>query len=68
MEPEAVQAEEQPRPINPAELTHLDTEVLSRFVTETGKILPRRITGLTAKQQRSVTAAIKRARSLLLMK
>lgn len=49
-------------------LTHLDTEELSRFVTDTGKILPRRITGLTAIQQRHITKTIKRARHLLLLK
>jgi small subunit ribosomal protein S18 len=49
-------------------MTHLDVDFLSRFVTETGKILPRRITGCTAKQQRHITKAIKRARSMLLMK
>ena len=45
-----------------------DVEFLTKFVTETGKILPRRITGLTAKQQRHVTKSIKRARAMLLMK
>lgn len=45
-----------------------DVEQLTKFVTETGKILPRRITGLTAKQQRNVTKSIKRARAMLLMK
>ncbi|MGE9294414.1 MAG: 30S ribosomal protein S18 [Puniceicoccales bacterium] len=45
-----------------------DVEALTRFVTDTGKILPRRITGLTAHQQRQVTKAIKRARNMLLMK
>ena len=39
-----------------------DTERLSRFLTEKGKIIPRRITGLTAKQQRLLAHAIKRAR------
>ncbi len=48
--------------------THMDTEELTRFVTDTGKILPRRITGLTAIQQRHITKTIKRARHLLLMK
>ena len=45
-----------------------DVEQLTKYVTETGKILPRRITGLTAKQQRHVTKSIKRARAMLLMK
>jgi small subunit ribosomal protein S18 len=53
---------------NPLDLTHTDVEMLTRYVTETGKILPRRITGMTAHQQRHVTSAIKRARNLLLMK
>ena len=39
-----------------------DTERLGRFLTEKGKIIPRRITGLTAKQQRVLARAIKRAR------
>lgn len=53
---------------NPLELTHLDVDLLSRHVTDTGKILPRRITNLTAQQQRHITRQIKRARNLLLMK
>lgn len=53
---------------SPQELDFNDVEVLSRHVTDTGKILPRRITGLTALQQRRVTKAIKRARNMLLMK
>lgn len=59
---------EEPRHKNPLELTHWDVEILSRFVTDTGKILPRRITGLTALQQRHITRIIKQARNLLLMK
>ena len=42
-------------------------EILKRFVTDTGKILPRRITRLSAKEQRAVTRAIKRSRNMLLM-
>lgn len=52
----------------PQGLTHLDVDLLVRYVTDTGKILPRRITGLNASQQRHITRTIKRARSLLLMK
>lgn len=52
----------------PLDFDFNDVEILSRYVTDTGKILPRRITGLTAHQQRHVTKAIKRARNLLLMK
>ncbi len=53
---------------NAAELDYTDVDALRRFVTFTGKILPRRITGLSAKQQRSLTKTIKRARNMLLMK
>jgi small subunit ribosomal protein S18 len=62
-------ATEEPKQMkNPMELTHFDVEQLSRFVTDTGKILPRRITGMTARHQRHVTKVIKQARNLLLMK
>ncbi len=44
-----------------------DPSRLKRFLTERGKVLPRRITGLSAKQQRSVSLAIKRARHLALL-
>lgn len=59
---------EEQRQKNPLELTHSDVETLTRFVTDTGKILPRRITGLTARQQRHITKVIKQARNLLLVK
>ncbi len=55
-------------PIKPGEpIKYTDVELLKKFVTERGKILPRRITGLTAKQQRELTVAIKRARIMGLM-
>lgn len=44
-----------------------DINLLSRFVTERGRILPRRITGLNAQQQRKVTNGIKRARQMSLL-
>lgn len=44
-----------------------DVRFLSKFVTERGKILPRRITGLNARQQRIITQAIKRARQMSLL-
>lgn len=53
----------------PLDLTWRDTEILKqRFTTETGKILPRRITRLNAMQQRHITKVIKQARNMLLMK
>ena len=44
-----------------------DPKLLRSFLSETGKILPRRITGNTAKQQRGIALAIKRARHLALL-
>ncbi len=55
-------------PIKPDEpIDYKDVDLLRKFVTERGKILPRRISGLTAKQQRDLTAAIKRARIVALL-
>ena len=44
-----------------------DLDILSQYVTETGKILPSRITGTKPKYQRQVATAIKRARYLALL-
>jgi len=44
-----------------------DTETLSKFTTETGKILPRRVTGVSAKMHRRINREIKRARSVNMM-
>lgn len=52
---------------NPMDFSFLDVEQLSRFVTETGKILPRKETGLSAKHQRRITNRIKQARNMLTM-
>ena len=49
------------------EIDSKDTAKLKRYVSESGKILPRRITGTCAKHQRALTAAIKRARHVALM-
>ncbi|NJK62900.1 MAG: 30S ribosomal protein S18 [Synechococcaceae cyanobacterium SM2_3_1] len=55
-------------PVKPGDpIDYKDIEMLKKFVTERGKILPRRITGLTAKQQRELTIAIKRARIMGLL-
>lgn len=47
--------------------SYKDVAVLSRFVTEQGYIVPRAKTGLSQKQQRRLTSAIKRARHLALL-
>ena len=44
-----------------------DVNKLKRYVSERGKILPRRITGNCAKHQRALTVAVKRARHVALM-
>ncbi|MBB65035.1 MAG: 30S ribosomal protein S18 [Waddliaceae bacterium] len=44
-----------------------DVENIKRFITERGKILPRRITGVSAHYQRLLTQAIKRARHMALI-
>jgi len=48
-------------------IDYKDAKMLSRFVTERGKIIPRRITGVCAKHQRQLTLAIKRSRHIALM-
>ena len=48
-------------------IDYKDVDTLKKFVTERGKILPRRITGTCAKHQREVANAIKRARSISLL-
>lgn len=50
-----------------AEIDYKDVNKLKRYVSERGKILPRRITGNCAKHQRALTVAIKRARHIALM-
>jgi small subunit ribosomal protein S18 len=55
-------------PLKPEEpIDYKDVDLLRKFITERGKILPRRITGLTARQQRDLTESIKRARILALL-
>lgn len=45
-------------------IDYKDTELLERFMNDQGKILPRRVTGTSAKYQRQLSRAIKRARFL----
>jgi small subunit ribosomal protein S18 len=49
-------------------LTHLNPEILIKFCTETGKILPRRVTGVSAYLHRKITREIKRSRAVNLMR
>jgi small subunit ribosomal protein S18 len=50
----------------PAEIPFTEPQAMVRFVTDTGKILPRKYTGLCAKHQRAVTKTIKQSRNMLL--
>ena len=49
------------------EIDYKDLNILRQYVTETGKIIPSRITGTKAKYQRQLSTAIKRARFLALL-
>ena len=49
------------------EIDYKDLEILKQYITETGKIVPSRITGTKAKYQRQLATAIKRARYLALL-
>lgn len=48
-------------------IDYKDTELLKRFITSNGKIIPRRVTGTNAKYQRLLATAIKRARQMALL-
>ena len=50
----------------PAEIPFTIPQAMSRYVTDTGKILPRKYTGLSAKHQRAVTRTLKQSRNMLL--
>jgi len=52
---------------NKVEPDYKDVRIISRFITERGKIVPRRLSGVTAKNQRKLAIAIKRARHLGLL-
>lgn len=48
-------------------IDYKDEKLLSRFISERGKILPRRLSGISARHQRQLSTAIKRARFLALL-
>lgn len=52
---------------NKAKIDYKEADTLRRYMTERGKILPRRITGTCAKHQREVAKAIKRARAICIL-
>ncbi|MBE7515843.1 MAG: 30S ribosomal protein S18 [Chloracidobacterium sp.] len=56
-----------PRLIVPDYVDWKDADLLRQFIPERGKIMPRRISGITAKDQRRIATAIKRARSMAIL-
>jgi small subunit ribosomal protein S18 len=56
-----------PRQVVPDYVDWKDVELLRQFIPERGKIMPRRISGITAKDQRRIATAIKRARSMAML-
>ena len=50
------------------EIDYKDAELLKKFMTDRGKILPRRLTGANAQQQRKIKSAIRRARVMGLVR
>ncbi len=59
--------EKQSRSLSPDEIPFHATQSFGRYTTDTGKILPRKYTRMSAKQQRKVTTTIKRARNIQLL-
>ncbi|MFD7292221.1 30S ribosomal protein S18 [Streptomyces sp. NPDC059897] len=63
-------AKPRPNPLDAAGITYVDykdTDLLRQFISDRGKIRSRRVTRLTVRQQRQVTAAIKNAREMALL-
>ncbi|MFC4713725.1 30S ribosomal protein S18 [Planococcus dechangensis] len=52
---------------NITRIDYKDTDLLKKFISERGKILPRRVTGTSAKWQRRLTIAVKRSRIMALL-
>ncbi|MFA5122045.1 30S ribosomal protein S18 [Zavarzinia sp.] len=52
---------------NAPKIDYMDVKLLQRFISERGKIVPSRITAVSAKKQRELAQAIKRARHLALL-
>jgi small subunit ribosomal protein S18 len=53
--------------LTPQQIPMTQPQLMSRYITDTGKILPRKYTHLSAKEQRSVTSKIKQSRNMLTM-
>ncbi|MFD4243313.1 30S ribosomal protein S18 [Streptomyces sp. NPDC058525] len=63
-------AASRPNPLDAAKITYIDykdTDLLRKFISDRGKIRSRRVTRVTARQQRRLAAAIKNAREMALL-
>lgn len=58
--------EQKQQTLTPAQIPFTTPEAMRLFVTDTGKILPRKYTGLSSRHQRAVTRTIKQSRNMLL--
>jgi small subunit ribosomal protein S18 len=73
MKPKGMEARSRKKkrcPFTAAGIKHIDykdIETLTKFITERGKILPRRITGVSAHHQKQLARAVKRARHMALI-
>ena len=71
MGPNAKKRQQNKKKVNPMKqsrnVDYLDAKFLGRFINDQGKILPRRITGISAFQQRQISQAVKYARHLALL-
>ena len=63
----AIESNTDLEPINFDLLTYKDSKILTNYLSDQGKILPRRVTGLTSKQQKKITKLIKTARIAALL-
>jgi small subunit ribosomal protein S18 len=59
--------EQKTQTLTPQQVPLTSPQLYSRFITDTGKILPRKYTHLSAKEQRAITSKIKTARNMLTM-
>jgi small subunit ribosomal protein S18 len=68
--PERQPAKNRPNPLDQARITYIDykdTDLLRKFISDRGKIRSRRVTRVTARQQRRLARAIKNAREMALL-
>ncbi|MFI9774015.1 30S ribosomal protein S18 [Streptomyces sp. NPDC051956] len=68
--PDRKPAKSRPNPLDQAKITYIDykdTDLLRKFISDRGRIRSRRVTRVSAQQQRRITAAIKNAREMALL-